>query len=345
VESILPLHTRGQRPTWGARGESLAFDRVDALGYSRLYIADSDGRGARCLTCEPYGFRRRHTASATWHPSGEYLVFHAEEPVREADRPLPFRKVPGGNRGESLWAITRNGRVFWDMTPRGAEGIRFSEPRFSPEGGQLLWSERIASGGGAWGRWSLNTADFAISRGTPRLKNIRSVEPGPQRLYIESCDFTRDQKGALFAAPLEVAQSEMGLDLYELTFDGGAVRQLTHTPDELDRFARFSPNGKWVAWVSNRGIPGRQRDVPRAAPIATASDLWLMPAAGADSEAQAIRLTHFSDVFSSSYTGKMAVGPPAWHPEGDRLVVEVAPLGAPEESELYVIRFKEPIGR
>lgn len=344
MENVQPLGVRGQRPSWSVRGEALAFDRVDTLGYSRLYIADADGRTARCITCEPTDFRRHHTAAAAWHPSGEYLAFHVEDPVRKADRPLPYRTVPGGNRGEGLWMITSDGRSFWNMTHRGEEGIRFAAPRFSPEGGRLLWAERIASGGGAWGRWALQLAEFAPSRGIPRLKDPQRLEPGPQRLYLESCDFTRDESGALVAAHLELAQSEMGLDLYELSFEGG-VRQLTRTADELDRHARYSPNGKWIAWASNRGIPARRREVARAGPIGGPTDLWLMPAQGIAPEAEAVRLTHFSDVFSADYSGTMTVGPPAWHPLGDRLVVEVAPVDLPEESELYVIRFKQPLGR
>ncbi|MDX1501458.1 MAG: hypothetical protein R3325_03770 [Thermoanaerobaculia bacterium] len=345
VEEVRPWIERGDRPAWAPKGDRIAFDRPDELGISRLWIAEPDGSAARCLTCRPLDFEKLHAGNATWHPSGEYLVFQVERPARRDDRPLPFRAVPGGNRGqEDLWAITTDGRTYWNITHRGDEGYRFAVPHFSREGDRLLWGERVASGGGAWGRWTLRVAEFALTRGVPRLRKAQEHEPGPQRLYKEPGGFTADDRGLLFAANLEVGQPETGLDVYEMRMEDGTVRRLTHTLDELDRHPRFSPNGRWIAWVSNRGVPparDEERWLRRGMPALLATDLWLMAADGSG----VARLTHFSDVFSPDYAGRMMVGPPAWSPEGDRLLVPVAPQDAPHQAEIYLVRLTTPLGR
>ena len=45
------------------------------------------------------------------------------------------------------------------------------------------------------------------------------------------------------------------------------------------------------------------------------------------------------------FAGRMMAGPPAWSPEGDRLLVPVAPVDAPEQSEIYLVKLTTPLGR
>lgn len=305
-------------------------------------MAPADGRGARCLTCLPRDFRKRHAGAAAWHPSGDYLFFRVERPVREADRPLPFLDVPGGNRGEDLWAITADGKSFWRLTGRGEEkGARFTPLVVSREGGRAAWSERLASARGLWGEWALQVARLRVSRGLPRLKKSRAVRPGGETLFVEACDFRPDDRALLFAGSLSAAEPEAGLDLFVYDLEEGLVERLTSSAGAWDRWGRYSPDGQWIVWVSNRDLgPGAGRSGPaaRAASTEVASDLWLMRSDGRGAE----RLTRFNDVLSDQYMGRVAVGPPAWSPEGDALLVSVAPLGEPAAATLYRLDLGPP---
>ena len=143
----LKLLVEGSRTVdWAPRGDKIAYDRVDGTGYSRLYIANPDGTGESCITCLPLGFRKRHAGNPAWHPSGRYIVFQLEKPFRRRGEPLPFMAVPGRNLGDDLWAITPDGKRFWNLTQRAELGGRSLSPRFSAEGDWMVWSERIAAG-------------------------------------------------------------------------------------------------------------------------------------------------------------------------------------------------------
>jgi len=343
VARIQPTGRAAARVAWAPRGDRIAFDRPDADGLSRIFVARPDGGEERCLTCRLIELRSFHTASAAWQPSGEHLVFRTERPIRRDGRPLPFGIVPGGHRGDDdLWAIHLGGRQFWNLTHRGEAGGRVLAPRFAREGDRLLWSERLASGGGSWGRWALQVARFDVRRGVPRLRGTTALEPGAQKRFKESCDFTADDRGVLFAGNLSPDQDESGLDVYSMGLDGSGFRNLTSSPEVWDRFARYSPNGRWIVWASSRDIAfDRARLDRRGGPADVPTDLWLMSSEGIVVQ----RLTRFNDVFSVDYIGRTMVGPPAWSPAGDLLLVPVAPLERPEDSTLFRVELASPFGR
>jgi len=325
------------RVAWAPRGDWIAYDRVDDDGFSRLYVARPDGHDRRCLTCEPLEFRRRHSGNPTWHPSGEYLVFEAEKPFRQAGSPQPFLDVPGRNLGNDLWAIRADGKTFFRLTNHVERGSgRVHSPRFSREGDQLVWAEREAAGGGDWGSWVLRVASTATRHGMPVLKKIRRHTISREHSYYEPYGFTTDDRGLLLAADRPPAGPEAGLDLFLLRLDGGEATRLTGGPAEVHRFASLAPNGRWVAFASDRDLAD-----PRPG-SATAMDLWMMRTDGFDAR----RLTRFSDVFSNDYTGPMTVRSTAWSPEGDRLLVlAVSLLGETTSGDLYMIELDQPYGR
>ncbi len=327
---------------WAPKGDWIAFDKTDHAGYSRLHVARPDGSLQRCLTCEAFSFRKRHAGNPTWHPSGRYILFQLEKPLRGGGRPVPFLTVPGRNLGDDLWAITLDGRQFWNLTNRAEQGGRVLAPRFSHEGDKVVWSQRVGSGGGTWGRWVLRVARFETSRGTPRLRRIRTYKPGGRQLFYESYGFTADDRGILFGANLDPGRSEAGLDLFVLRLDSGELERLTSSSEELDRFARFSPDGRKIVWASSRDILGRRtvferRDRTASAPL----DLWIMNADGSARQ----RLTRFNDVFSDHYSGSVMVGTASWSREGDRLIVPVTPVDREGDSDLYLLELDQAHGR
>ena len=325
------------RVAWAPRGDWIAFDRVDAEGYSRLYIARPDGHDRRCLTCDPLEFRKLHTGNPTWHPSGDYLVFEAEKPFRRAGAPEPFLHVPGRNLTNDLWAIRFDGRTFFRLTNHGERGSgRVHSPRFSHEGDQLVWAEREAAGGGGWGGWVLRVARTETQRGMPRIDNVRAHRIGRGHRYYEPYGFTTDDRGVLLAANRPPTGPEQGLDLFVLRLDTGEATRLTGGPGTFNRFASLAPNGRWVAFASDR-------EQPRPRPgTQSALDLWMMRTDGFDVR----RLTRFSDVFADGYTGPTTIRSAAWSPEGDRLLVLASSLlGETTSGNLYLLELDRPYGR
>lgn len=337
VRSMSLVSPTAGRVAWAPRGDWIAYDRVDDSGYSRLYIARPDGHDRRCLTCDPLEFRKHHTGNPTWHPSGDYLVFEVEKPFRHAGAPEPFLNVPGRNLGSDLWTIGFNGKTFFRLTNHVERGSgRVHSPRFSHEGNRLVWAERVAAGGGGWGGWVLRVAETASRRGMPRLKRVRRHEIDRAHRYYEPYGFTTDDRSILLASNRPPTGPEAGLDLFVLRLDGDEATRLTGGPATINRFASLAPNGRWVAWASNR-------DLPRARPgSAAALDLWMMRTDGFDAR----RLTGFSDVFADGYSGPTAVRSVAWSPEGDRLLVLAASLlGETTSGSLFLLELDRPYGR
>ncbi len=322
---------------WAPRGDWIAFDRPNGSGYSQLHVARPDGTDERCLTCDVWDLRNRHCGSPTWHPSGQHIVFVVEKPVRSDGTPLPLLAVPGGNLGMDLWVVSFDGKTAFNITNRAEQGGRVLAPRFSHEGDQLVWSERQASGGGAWGQWSVQVARFTASRGVPRVRGAKTYRPGTQQRFIETYGFTPDDRGVLFAANLDPGQPEGGLDLYVLRLESGEIRRLTATR-ALDRFARLAPDGRWLVWASSLS---QRDDEPvferREKSTDTALDLWLMDAEGR----QARRLTRFNDATSSDYFGRVMTGAVAWSRDGRRLLVPLVALGAEGGGGLYLLELGE----
>lgn len=323
---------------WAPRGDWIAFDQPNAKGFSQLRVARPDGSGERCLTCDVWDLRDRHCGSPTWHPSGRFIVFVVEKPVKSGGEPLPLLSVPGGNLGMDLWVISFDGKTVLNITNRAEQGGRVLAPRFSHEGDRLVWSERQASGGGAFGQWSVQVARFTSGRGVPRVRGAKTYRPGTQQRFIETYGFTPDDRGVLFAANLDPGQPEGGLDLYVLRLESGEIRRLTATRS-LDRFARLTPDGRWVVWASSLS---QRDDEPvferRVKSTDTALDLWLMDSGGR----LARRLTRFNDATSSDYFGRVMTGAAAWSRDGRQLLVPLVSLSAGGGGGLYLLEVAEP---
>ena len=95
----------------------------------------------------------------------------------------------------------------------------------------------------------------------------------------------------------DTLRDERQSDLWMVRWDGSRTVQLTHTTDESERAPRWSPDGRWLAFLSSRGDSNE------------VSQLWLMDRAGGEAE----RIT--------STPG--GVNDYAWAPDGSRLVLVV----------------------
>jgi len=167
---------------------------------------------------------------------------------------------------EALWIADWRGKPPLQLT----RGARISEPRFSPDGRRVsflsdgtarrmteLWS--IDRRGGKPRRlarlrgeivsyeWSpdgrhavlvVRAGEVAAADGKPR--------PAPRPLVIDAYHFKQDRRGYLTAA----ARSH----LYLLDARSGVAAALTSDPAREDSLPCFSPDGRTIAYVSNRMI-------------------------------------------------------------------------------------------
>jgi hypothetical protein len=100
---------------WSRDGRWLAYPKRDALDlYMKIWASRPDGTLRRCLTCDPPP-PAKHCGGVTWHPSGDYMVFSAENDdvrTRKADR----LAEPGVGLNTNLWAMTADGSRAWPLT-------------------------------------------------------------------------------------------------------------------------------------------------------------------------------------------------------------------------------------
>ena len=95
---------------------------------------------------------------------------------------------------------------------------------------------------------------------------------------------------------VDTARDRTQSDVWMTSWDGSRTVQLTSSP-ESERKARFSPDGRWLAFLSGRGDP------------LDAEQLWLMDRAGGE----AVRVTRYAGGVSDY----------AWAPDSRQLVLVV----------------------
>ncbi len=95
----------------------------------------------------------------------------------------------------------------------------------------------------------------------------------------------------------DLAKDERQSDLWMVRWDGSRTVRLTHTAEESERKPRWSPDGRWLAFISSRGDTNE------------AAQLWLLDRAGGEAE----RVTAVEGGVSDY----------AWAPDGTRLALVI----------------------
>ena len=306
---VVTLLDRGGRVSWSSRRDLIAVDRIGGDGFYDLFSIRPDGTRLRRLTgARDAVLPQLHNGQPAWHPSGKHIVFQSLDPELGGLRWVPYDlrwlvTAPGGGLNNNLWLMTANGRRFRQLThvkPR--HGVL--HPHFSPDGTQLLWSEIIKNRIGEPSRWAIKIADFSLEGGEPRLSNVRTLRPNRLWFY-ETHGFSPDGGTILFSG-VPVGGDFYDMEIYSLELNSMALRLLTDN-DEWDEHAHFSPDGRWIVWVSSEGIPQRKK-VSRLR-----LDYWIMSADGSGRR----RLTHFNDPGYPEYVEGGAVAADSdWGPDG-----------------------------
>ena len=117
-----------------------------------------------------------------------------------------------------------------------------------------------------------------------RVANVSELDLSPDGTYV-----------VYSASEPNLEEDEAQYDLWRARWDGSEKRALTRTPDSDEYQAAYSPDGKWIAFLSDRGDEDAKIQV------------WLMPADGGEAEV----LTEFRGGVSDFQ----------WAPDSARLAV------------------------
>ena len=261
-------------------GTLLAFVRWHAAGVGDIHVVPVSGGQPRRLT-----FDNLKVDGLTWEPDGRHLVY-------STNRGGPF----------ALWRVGTDGGP---PEPVPLTGRSAYTPVMSNDGQRLVYEE--------WnGQTDLFSLDTHAPSAAPQQLTFTTrwdwnptVSPDGKRLayvsdrsgyseiwvsdlgggdalkltafggpYTSGPSWSPDGRYIVFDNPAV----DGNFDLYEVNADGGAPRRLTTAPAE-DRFAHFSPDGRWIYFSSRRDGEW---------------EIWRMPAAGGEAEQVTFKGGYFS---------------------------------------------------
>jgi Tol biopolymer transport system component len=281
--------------------EKIAFDMRDAREIFEIHVMKPDGSEVKCVTCDRPDLPKGHKGQPAWHPSGRYLVFQAE---KEKHRKVRFEHIltPGGGVLNDLWVLdTETNRATRIREVEDDAGEGTLHPHFSKDGRMLSWSEMVEGGGLKKGKelgyWELMVADFSDSGGKPSLARVRSFAPGGKAFY-ENHGFSPDGSQLIFTSSFE-AKSRLDSNIYVMDI---ATEKLMRMTDEgWNEHAHYSPDGRFIVWMSNRGLSSR------------GAEYWIMDSDGSNKR----RLTYFNEKGHPQYVGpNTMVADFSWRPDG-----------------------------
>ncbi len=145
-----------------------------------------------------------------------------------------------------------------------------------------------------------------------KLKSVSDAQVSPEGNWV-----------AYVVGTADTAKDRRDNDLWMVSWDGSQQIRLTSTPDSSEGTPRWSPNGKYLAFIASRGDEEEKKK---------GAQVWLLNRAGGEAQ----KLTDI----------KGGVSDYAWSPDSKRLVLVVNdpdPNAEPEKKEGWKRKTKPPI--
>ena len=85
--TVSTFRESGLAVDWDRSGSNLiAYSTKGSDSYYDIHLALHDGSNDVCLTCDHPDLPNRHIGSASWHPSGEWLMIEVEKAEHPATK-------------------------------------------------------------------------------------------------------------------------------------------------------------------------------------------------------------------------------------------------------------------
>ncbi len=320
----------GGRVAWSSKN-IIAYDHQESSGpqqgYFNVYTIDPNGGGSTCVTCSGSPGASAlsnllNMGNPKWSPSGNFLVFQAQDGPSLGSIKADFPGFPGEGANCDLWATDTMGH-FWRLTNQGgANGVGIGGviyPAFSWDGTKLAWGQRLTPGHPPEnpGVWELAVATFSEKGGVPSLGTPSYYQPyqaGGEPSYYEPHSFSIDNTTVFFMGDKETpGTNTYARNIYSFNLETHTLANLTNSLVNWNEYPLALPPASGTNKLVYMLYPKSGSGNPNCV-----SDLWLMNYDGSDNE----RLTFYNDPYSRDYVPQgVCLDTHQWNADASKLAV------------------------